>query len=85
MLIERYRSRHEKTAYFQQLLKSDAANLARDGRGFAREFKKLLSGNDEHKKEREAFIKDAIRPRGFEISAGEAAIVEVENLLHEKN
>lgn len=84
MLVERYRSRQEKTAYFQQLLESDSSYLAKNGNEFAKILKELLQKKDSKKIKRDAFISDAIRPRGLDISAGEAAALEIENLLKSK-
>ncbi|MBI2024333.1 hypothetical protein HYT00_03040 [Candidatus Giovannonibacteria bacterium] len=81
MLVERHKSRQEKTAYFQQLLNSGAAGIARNTDEFLIEVKKIFDGFDERKPLRDAFIKEAIRPRGINISAGEAAAMEVENIL----
>lgn len=81
IMDEAYHQSQEETHHFRQLLQYNVFAQARSPEQCAEEVKKIMAGRDEHKKEREFFVKDFIRPQGLEISAGEMAAREVEKLV----
>lgn len=85
ILDEKYRQSQEETKHFRYLADYKAIAFVRSPEKCAEEIKKIMEGNDEHAEERAAFIKDFIRPRGLEISAGEAAAEEIEELTAATN
>jgi hypothetical protein len=84
ILTDEYKKYQEETLHFRQLLANDVLYLAHDIEQFPLILKKLLNGFDERKEKRQFFVQEFIRPRGLEVSAGEAAVLEIEKLASER-
>ncbi len=78
---EIYKDSQMETRHFQHLFESGAMLGVKTGEEFAGAIKKLLSGHDDRKDKREAFIKNFIRPNGLGKTAGECAVEEIEELV----
>ncbi len=81
MMMPRYASSREGTLHFRQLLKAGALEEAKTPEECVEITQKLLSGQDDKKQNREAFIKEYIRPLWLGVSAGEQVVLELENLV----
>lgn len=82
-LDEKYRQSQEETKHFRHLTEYNALSFVCSPEECVEEVKKIMEGRDEHKDARDAFIKDFIRPRGLEVSAGEVAAWEIEELARQ--
>lgn len=82
---EKYRQSQEETKHFRHLTDYKAIAFVRSPEECVKEIKKVTQGHDDHARERASFIRDFIRPRGLETSAGEMAAREVEELVEAKN
>lgn len=81
VLVDYYRHIQTEAPHFKHLLESGAIKIVEDFNDAPKFLNDILSGNDETKKQRDLFIKDYIRPRGLEYSAGEIVADELENSL----
>lgn len=80
ILPKMYKDSQSETQHFQYLLENDVLEITRNLDEFLEIFKKILTGRDAKKEQREAFIKKYIRPNGLEKSAGDAAADEIEKI-----
>lgn len=80
ILTDEYRVNQAEVKHFQHLVEADAVEWVKGPEDFPRVLRKILDGNDDHRAQREAFIKRFIRPLGLEQSAGDAAAEEIEKL-----
>lgn len=80
MVVDTYKQTQLETQHFGQMVKNDVLVLVESFDEFTREVRKLLAGQDLHKRQRGAFVKRFIRPRGLRVSAGESAAREIEKL-----
>lgn len=80
ILTDTYRVNQAEVKHFQHLVEADAVEWVRGPEDFPRVLRHLLDGNDDHRAEREAFIKRFIRPLGLAQSAGDAAAEEIEKV-----
>lgn len=87
-VISLERKEFEKTQilaqHYKHMRESNALYVTKTPAEFLEIFKKLLEGEDPKEPEREKFIKNFIRPRGLEISAGDVIVFEMEELDREK-
>lgn len=82
-----YEERQLGTFHFQAVYKEgvlDLVDIENEKEDFYKILIDLLEGRDRRKEKRAAFIKRYIRPRGLEMSAGEAILEEIEKLVWEK-
>lgn len=80
ILTKEYHETQTDTYYFRELLDRDIVHTVSPEK-FPEAVKEILEGRDVRKSKREEFIKTFIRPRGFEHSAGEMAVREIEEFL----
>ena len=70
--------------HYKHMRDSNALYITKTPEEFLLILKKLISGNDSKKKEREKFIQTFIRPLGVDKSAGDAVVYEVEQLKNKR-
>jgi len=75
---DEYKDSQMETLHFRHLFLTGALAGVKNGAEFAGALKNLLAGKDARRKNRENFVKKFIRPNGLGISAGEAAVEEIE-------
>ncbi|MDZ4260650.1 MAG: hypothetical protein U1A25_03200, partial [Candidatus Sungbacteria bacterium] len=80
ILTEEYRMNQAEVKHFQHVVEADAVEWVKGPEDFPRVLRMFLDGNDDHRKQREAFIKRFIRPLGLEKSAGEIGAEEIEKI-----
>lgn len=80
ILTDEYRVNQAEVKHFQHLVEADAVEWVRGPEDFPMVLRKILDGNDDHRAQREAFIKRFIRPLGLEQSAGDVAAEEIEKI-----
>lgn len=76
-----YDQTQKEAQHFKALLMGEVLELTKTPGEFINMLAALLAGKDTHREKRSAFVKRFIRPRGFDMTAGEAAVVELENLV----
>lgn len=82
MIVDRYSKIQLETQHFRQLVENDVLKVAGDFDKLISVIGDVLKGKDEHKKQRANFVRRFIRPRGLDMSAGEAAAAEIEKWPH---
>ena len=81
IVTDEYKNTQGGTEYFQNLLAEEFLEHVSLGNDFLEKIKLLLEGKDDKKEARGRFIGNYIRPRGLNISAGDAALEEIENFM----
>lgn len=84
MMVPEYASSREGTLHFRQLLEAGALEEVLTPEECAETIYNLMKGIDMKKINREKFIKNFIRPHDINISAGEKAVFELEELIKQK-
>lgn len=79
--ISQYRETQVNTLHFKQLLANDVIEMVDSFEGLIRVISNILAGRDKHQEQRARFVKEFIRPKGANVSAGEAAATEIEKKI----
>ena len=85
LMVDEYRSTQLIAQHFRYVLESGVVEQAEGVLACVATIGQLLEGQDAHRKEREKFVKEFVRPRGLLISAGETAAEEIVTLCHSRS
>lgn len=80
ILTDKYNSTQIETQHFRYLVESDVLYLIYKPEELTGILVDIWVGKDRHRRQRRAFVKNFIRPRGLNVSAGEMAVREIEQL-----
>lgn len=80
LLTEKYRRTQTETEHFRQLVKNNVCDLV-SLQNISQSISAILGGKDKHKKDREKFVENFIRPLGINFNAGEVAAREIERVV----
>lgn len=81
IMPDEYASTQKIIEHFQQMARSGAVEMARTSEECIQKIQELVSGHDALKEKRIEFVKNFLRPRGMNFSAGDAAADEIENFI----
>lgn len=84
LMVDKYNKTQRESVYFKDLMKANILDHVQGSAECVNAIKRILDGQDNHRSDREAFIRKYIRPRGLEKSAGEFAVDEIEDLFVSK-
>ena len=81
VITKQYRATQIQAEHFQQLLNADVLQISDDPASCVVEIERALNNEGDKKVQRTKFIEDFVRPYGIEFSAGEVAVVALENMV----
>jgi len=81
VVTEKYQKTQSEAQHFRQLVDGDVLEMAKGAPEFVNVLSKLLDGHDARIEKRKSFVRDFVRPRGLNISAGEAVAMEIESQI----
>ena len=82
MVTEKYKETQFEALHFKQIFEAKALCFAETNEEFIVNIRDFFGGRDECQQNRREFIKKFIRPRGIDMSAGDLAVKEVEQLIN---
>lgn len=77
VVTEKYQKTQSEAQHFRQLMDGDVLEMANSTEEFVNVLKKLMDGKDSRAEKRQKFVRDFVRPRGLNVSAGEVVAGEI--------